>query len=229
LDNVKENVARRTTLPERIAAQLRDRILSGELSEGAQLRQEMLASTYSVSRIPVREALRQLEAEGLVVSVPHRGSVVSEISISNIAEIFELRALIECELLRLAMPKMQDRHLARADEVNRVLYATKDSKTPDWGDLNWQFHSALYVAADRPTTLDILRQLHQRALRYLRLHMIVTDGIVRARQDHRRIVELCAERNLKDGVPFLREHILDAGRELTAAIARGRSAAEKST
>jgi DNA-binding GntR family transcriptional regulator len=218
LDNVKENVARRTTLPERIAAQLRDRILSGELSEGAQLRQEMLASTYSVSRIPVREALRQLEAEGLVVSVPHRGSVVSEISISNIAEIFELRALIECELLRLAMPKMQDRHLARADEVNRVLYATKDSKTPDWGDLNWQFHSALYVAADRPTTLDILR-----------LHMIVTDGIVRARQDHRRIVELCAERNLKDGVPFLREHILDAGRELTAAIARGRSAAEKST
>jgi DNA-binding GntR family transcriptional regulator len=229
LDSSKTKVVARTTLPNRIAIQLRDQILSGDLPEGAQLRQEMLAATFSVSRIPVREALRQLEAEGLVVMIPHRGAVVSEISISNISEIFELRALIECDLLKLAMPRLNDQHLARADEINRVLYASKDlEKIPDWGELNWQFHSALYVAAERPTTLDVLRQLHQKALRYLRLHMVVTDGIIRARQDHRRIVELCAERNLEEGIPFLREHILNAGRDLMAAIARGRAEKERS-
>jgi|SRR5665213_347378 len=221
LGNTGEKVVAPTTLPNQIAAYLRDRILSGELREGAQLRQEMLAAEYDVSRVPVREALRQLEAEGLVVSAPHRSAVVSEISISDIAEVFELRALIECELLRLAMPKMHDQHLARADELNRIAYATKDvAKVSDWGDLNWQFHSALYIAAERPVTLEVLRQLHQKAHRYLRLHMIVTQGRLRARQDHRRIVELCAEHNLEEGIPFLRDHILDAGRDLTSAVAR---------
>ncbi|MGE0768141.1 MAG: GntR family transcriptional regulator [Hyphomicrobiaceae bacterium] len=209
----------RTTLPARIADQLRARILSGELREGAQLRQEGLASDFSVSRIPVREALRQLEAEGLVVSIPHRGAVVSEISVAAIAEVFELRALIECDLLRVAMPKLTDEHLARADNVNRQSYVPKEmAKVPDWGDLNWQFHSALYVAADRPITLEVLRQLHWKALRYVRLHMIVTGGISRARQDHRRLVELCAERKMEEGISFLREHILNAGRDLMAGV-----------
>ena len=117
------------------------------------------------------------------------------------------------------MPKIQDHHLARADEIIRLSYASKDlAKMPDWGELNWQFHSALYIAAERPSSLDLLRQLHQKARRYLRLHMVVTHGIARARQDHRRIVELCAERNLDEGIPFLRTHILDAGRDLASAV-----------
>jgi DNA-binding GntR family transcriptional regulator len=147
--------------------------------------------------------------------------VVREVSVSDIREIFELRALIECELLRLAMPRISDLHLARSDDINRKSYApTTFAQAPDWSDLNWQFHSALYVAAERPVMLEVVRQLHQRAQRYLRLHMIVTGGLLRARQDHRRIVEFCAERNMEEGIPFLRKHILDAGRDLMSALAR---------
>jgi len=229
MENTREKLAARVRLPNQIVDRLRDRILSGELREGVELIQEALAAEYAVSRAPIREALRQLEAEGLVNSAPHRSAIVSEISVPDITEIFELRALIECELLKLAMPKIQDHHLARADEIIRLSYASKGlAKMPDWGELNWQFHSALYIAAERPSSLDLLRQLHQKARRYLRLHMVVTHGIARARQDHRRIVELCAERNLDEGIPFLRTHILDAGRDLASAVL-ARSAGERVT
>src|ERR1043166_1378508 len=82
---------------------LRERILRGDYPEGEPLRQDALADELGVSRIPVREALRQLEAEGLVTFSPHRGAVVSVLSLEEIAELFELRAEIECDLVRRAI------------------------------------------------------------------------------------------------------------------------------
>src|SRR5438132_13826238 len=79
---------------------LRERILRGDYPEGEPLRQDALADELGVSRIPVREALRQLEAEGLVTFSPHRGAVVSSLSLEEIDELFELRAQIECDMLR---------------------------------------------------------------------------------------------------------------------------------
>src|SRR4051812_530007 len=83
---------------------LRERILRGDYPEGEPLRQDALADELGVSRIPVREALRQLEAEGLVTFNPHRGAVVSSLSLEEIDELFELRAKIESDLLRRAVP-----------------------------------------------------------------------------------------------------------------------------
>src|SRR6185437_16206705 len=78
---------------------IRERILSGAYAEGDPLRQDAIAAELGVSRIPVREALRQLEAEGLVTFSPHRGAVVSTFSIGEIEELFELRAQIEADLV----------------------------------------------------------------------------------------------------------------------------------
>src|SRR5690242_5553775 len=96
---------------------LRERILRGDYPEGEPLRQDALADELGVSRIPVREALRQLEAEGLVTFNPHRGAVVSSLSLDEIVELFELRADIECDLLARAIPRMERDQLNRAIEV----------------------------------------------------------------------------------------------------------------
>ena len=89
------SVLERKTVAEAVAEKLRMRILSGALQEGAQLRQEVLAAELGVSRIPLREALRLLEGEGLVTIVPHRGAVVSVRSPDEIGELFDLRVLLE--------------------------------------------------------------------------------------------------------------------------------------
>src|SRR3954465_9280734 len=108
---------RRQTLTGMTADAIRERILRGPYPEGEPLRQDAIGAELGVSRIPVREALRQLEAEGLVTFNPHRGAVVSSLSLEEIEELFELRADIECELLRRAIPSTTAPDLARATDV----------------------------------------------------------------------------------------------------------------
>src|SRR5689334_1088150 len=91
---------RRQTLTSMTADAIRERILRGVYPEGKPLRQDAIGVELGVSRIPVREALRQLEAEGLVTFNPHRGAVVSTLSLKQISELFELRAEIEGDLIR---------------------------------------------------------------------------------------------------------------------------------
>src|SRR5581483_11927857 len=110
-----------------------------------------------VSRIPVREALRQLEAEGLVTFNPHRGAVVSSLSLAEIEELFELRADIECELLRRAIPRMSAEQLDRATDVlDEFQDALEAGESARWGPLNWHFHAALYAPAERKLTMGVL-------------------------------------------------------------------------
>ena len=96
----------RSGLPEAIAVSLQERILSGEFKEGDQLIQDAIAREYEVSRMPVREALRQLEAAGLVKLRLHKGAVVTSIPTEQIAELFRLRSMLESDLLAAAMPRM---------------------------------------------------------------------------------------------------------------------------
>src|SRR3954464_3473882 len=96
----------RQTIASMTITALRERILRGDYPEGEPLRQDAIADELGVSRIPVREALRQLEAEGLVTFSPHRGAVVSSLSLDEIDELFDLRAQIECDLLAHAVPRM---------------------------------------------------------------------------------------------------------------------------
>lgn len=96
---------------------IRTQILKGELKTGQPLRQDALAKEFNVSRIPVREALVQLEAQGLVSFEPHKGATVTELSPDKIDELFELRAVVECHILERAIQNMTDEDLERAREV----------------------------------------------------------------------------------------------------------------
>ncbi len=96
---------------------LRAAISSGELAPGLQLRQDELAARFGTSRIPVREALRQLEAEGFVTFLPNRGAVVSDLSIDEVIELLEIRIALECHALRLAIPD-DERDRSRGSDEN---------------------------------------------------------------------------------------------------------------
>ncbi len=194
---------------------LRERILRGDYPDGEPLRQDALADELGVSRIPVREALRQLEAEGLVTFNPHRGAVVSSFSLEEIEELFELRVEIECDLLRRAIPRMTKDQLERAtdvlDEFEDALNAGEASR---WGPLNWHFHAALYAPARRSVTMSVLQKLHRHSDRYFRMQVLIVNGGARANEEHRAIAGAVVRKDVKLASQLMHAHILGAGGSL---------------
>src|SRR5215472_626837 len=120
LENAPYSGIPRQSLTSAVADKLRDRIIRGEIPEGAQLRQDAIATHYQVSRIPVREALRQLDAEGLISIVPNRGAIVPALSPSDIGELFAIRALLEPEVLKASIPHLTEQDLSEAAAVLRT-------------------------------------------------------------------------------------------------------------
>src|SRR5688500_5046311 len=135
-------LAQRKTVVDLALEEMRERILRGEYPEGSALRQDALANDLGVSRIPVREALRQLEVEGLVTFSPHAGAVVSTLSLDEIAELFELRAMLEADVMRKAVPNLTRDDLDRAATILEAYDAAfEEGDVSEWGALNWEFHS----------------------------------------------------------------------------------------
>ncbi|HEY9448111.1 MAG TPA: GntR family transcriptional regulator [Gemmatimonadaceae bacterium] len=205
----------RLTLTTATMRAIRDRILTGAYAEGEPLRQDTIASELGVSTIPVREALRQLEVEGLVTFQPHRGAVVSTSSIAEIEELFELRACIESELLLLAVPALGASDFELIEEIlDSYETAFQHDDVAAWGNLNRQLHVALLVRANRPLTLGIAENLHSHSDRYARMQLALTHGQARANQEHRAIVAAARRREKEHASQLLQEHILAAGRSL---------------
>ncbi len=216
---------KRQSLPESLAESLRERILNGEFKEGVPLIQEAIAKEYEVSRMPVREAFRQLEAAGLIVSKIHKGAIVTTLPTEQIFELFELRALLECEILLHAIPNMTAADIARSQAILSQLedaYHRRDIGR--WGALNWEFHRSLYLPANRVQTFTVIQGINVQTDRYIRLQLLLTDAFAAAEEEHREILRLCIEKNVEEAIPYMRKHILNAGRNLLVAIKGSRSA-----
>ncbi len=191
---------------------LREAIIRGEIGEGETIRQENVARMFNVSRIPVREALKRLEARGLVTSVRFKGVVVSALSPSEIQEIFAFRALLEADVIARAVPAMRAQSL---EEARQYMEAFDQEEDPaKWGDLNWHFHMALYRDAGRPYFLEVIRTANDRVERYVRAQLELTGGRNRARSEHEAIFRACAEGDGEQAAALTRAHILDAGKSL---------------
>lgn len=215
----------RQSIPESLRDSLQERILNGEFREGDALIQDAIAEEYDVSRMPVREALRQLEACGLVAMRTHKGAVVTTLPTEQIEELFELRATLEGDLLARAMTRMTDQDVSESRAILDQLEASYQARDmASWGRLNWAFHKRLYAPADRAQTMAILQGINLQTERYIRLHLVLTDGLEAAEREHREILRLYALRASDEAVAYLRTHILDAGRSLVVALRRERAA-----
>lgn len=207
-------------LHQNIRDQLRDEILSGALPAGTQLRQDALATRFNASRIPVREALRQLEAEGLIAHQLNRGAVVAGMSVEQICELLDIRVALECHAARLAVPHMVERDFEAMDEILKAYSASQS--IPEWAEHNRRFHLALSAPASNQRLLRLIEEFCLNTDRYTHQAMSRATGKDRPQEDHFRIVEAARQGDADKVAALLEAHILDTKKELLAsARARG--------
>jgi DNA-binding GntR family transcriptional regulator len=211
-----------------VLERLREQILNGELREGEQLRQDAIAAEFQISRIPVREALSHLAAEGLITIVANRGAVVSSLAPEEIEQLFETRAVLECYMLRQAIPNLTEADFARAEEILKQYEESleKDSEMKNWGDWNWSLHSTLYAPANRPLMMSYIKTLNNNCDRYTRLHLLVTREQHLAGKAHQDLLDACRSRNPDIASFALWKHITDAGIYLKKFIQKHRGQLE---
>lgn len=196
----------RSTTAGEVARVLRDRILAGRYAQDQFIRQELIAQELGVSRIPVREALAQLESEGLLIREKYRGAVVAKLSESEIAEIYELRLMIEPYLLRAAIKNITPDQI---DGLRAIVHRSREVQDmAEWAGLNLNFHRALYAPADKPLTVQLLENLLTRADRYLKMQRFLSvQTQSESDEEHQRILDLVAAGEGEAAVEALCNHI----------------------
>lgn len=199
-----------------IAKHIREAIVTGEFDEGEPIRQDDVAKLFDVSKIPVREALKRLEAEGLVEFERYRGAIVRSISEPEIAEIFEVRAMLESSALKLSVPNMTLKRFRQAEDCCDEF--ARETNVARWAELNWQFHSCLYEDANRPFLMSLIRSVNDRIERYLRIQLTLSGGTGVDDREHRQILAACRDGDGDRAAQLLHDHIHKACASLLANI-----------
>jgi len=205
-------VLSKRTMAEQVADLLRQRILSGALPAGTPIRQEHLAAELGISRIPLREALKQLEAEGFVTIASHKGATVAPLSVPEIEELFQLRLRLETWILGLALPRLAEADFAALDQL--IAEQRAPDSLPRWGELNWRFHEVMYRPAERPLTLKMLKRIHDNIDRYLRLEVSLSAGRNRAYREHEELLAHCRKGDVAAALDLLERHIQQTAKSL---------------
>lgn len=208
----------RRSLSTQVADSLRELIISNAFVQGQQLKQHEIAKRLGVSHIPVREAFQLLESEGLVTTVPYKGAVVTRLSAAEIDELFDIRIVLESELLKRAIGSMRPDSIARAREIVERM----DSAPPrELGRLNWLLHAELYRSANRPTTLEFVQRIHDNLDRYVRIQLAISDrNRLRAHEEHISLIDLCEAGDKAAALRLLSAHIRSVRDDLRRFLER---------
>ncbi|MCF4998845.1 FCD domain-containing protein [Pseudomonas syringae] len=184
---------------------LRSAILDGRLPTGTALRQQDLANLFGVSRMPVREALRQLEAQELLNVVAHKGAVVAPLIKGDAAETYELRILLETEALRQSVPLLTAADHQRAAGYIEAMEV--EHSYSEIGRLNRLFHMALYGAATNRRLLRLIEDGLNEEERFLRFNLKAMGLGKLSQDDHRAMLQAAIERDVELSVTLLVYHL----------------------
>lgn len=184
---------------------LRAAILDGRIPCGAALRQQDLADLFGVSRMPVREALRQLEAQSLLNVVAHKGAVVAPLVQGDAVETYALRILLESEALRLSVPLLQDEDLEQAARYIGELETQSDYT--EIGRLNRLFHMALYSRAPNRRLLKLVEDGLNEEERFLRFNLEAMGLGKLSQDDHQALLRAAKDRDVERSVKLLEHHL----------------------
>lgn len=194
---------------------LRSSITSGALQPGERLMENQLAEQLRVSRTPVREAIRKLEQEGLVVMVPRRGTYVADLSIRDINEVFEIRTALEVLAAGLAAERITEEDL---EELERIL--VEIGEHIDHWDMeklvaaDIRFHDILFGATHNKTLANIISNLREKITLFRTLSYGYPGRAKRSLEEHRRLVEALAQRNPLVAQQVARKHMENAEQTL---------------
>ncbi|KAG8149065.1 GntR family transcriptional regulator [Burkholderia catarinensis] len=200
-----------------VAEAIREDILRGELPPGTPLIQENLSAKYGVSRIPIREALVRLKADGLARQEGKRGLMVAPLQADEAEDLWMMRSRLEPLALEMAFPFLTKSVLGEAEDlIDEVEHLGNDPAKQS--HVNWLFHRTLYEKGNRQRLLVTLDALHMQADRYLRYQYDVMSHSPNSRAEHMAILGALRARDLEHACTILARHIEDAGRKLVAAL-----------
>lgn len=198
------------TIAASVSKKLAERIISGEIEPGAKLRQDHIAEEFGVSHVPVREAFRRLEAQGLAVSEPRRGFRVAGFSIAEVREVAEMRAALETLALRHAIPHLTRAILDEAEEANKA-----GDRAPDvqaWEAANRAFHRLILVPCGMPRLLKSIDDLHTASARFL-FSGWRAEWEAPTDRDHRAILDALRSGQADLAVAVLARHVQTVGKK----------------
>jgi DNA-binding GntR family transcriptional regulator len=186
---------------------LRQRIATGSLHPGQQLRQELLATELGVSIVPVREALKTLEAEGQVIYAPHRGYFVAQLDLRELTEAYRIRELLEDEAVTRGIPMLVDEDISRMkeaiDDIDRLSGAKEIVAV---AAANRRFHFTLFDAAEMPRLTNFIRILWETTEPYRSLYIADPANRRLVNDEHREILEAVCRRDVPQVILLLHKH-----------------------
>ncbi len=214
------------SVSQRVSELLRTAIVQGAIKPNQRLLEESIAKELSVSRTPVREAIRRLEAEGLVEYVPQRGSVVRQVSSEEISQVYDIRVLLEGHAARLAAARIDQQGLLMLENLCQAFQAViKDDSNPAGQvsrlmDLNNQFHSAIREMSGNKTLMRIFAvSLHVPQI-YLVYYWYDYSNRVSSDQMHERILDAMKDKDAAKAEKLMREHLIAAKDLILKALDR---------
>ncbi|HXV31712.1 MAG TPA: GntR family transcriptional regulator [Sinorhizobium sp.] len=192
------------TIANRICRALAERIIAGELKPDTKLRQDHVAEEFGTSHVPVREAFRRLEAQGLAVSEPRRGVRVSSFGANELREVAEMRAALEVLALRHAAPHLTPSILDQAEAATAEADNARDVRS--WEEANRRFHRLILTPCGMPRLLAAIDDLHAVSARFL-FATWRSDWEVRTDHDHRAILTFLRQGKVEDAAAVLERHV----------------------
>ncbi|WP_449430353.1 GntR family transcriptional regulator [Pseudomonas putida] len=199
-----------------IEERLRSAILDGRLPPGTAVRQQELATLFGVSRMPVREALRQLEAQSLLKVETHKGAVVAPLIGEDAVETYALRVLLESEALRLSIPLLDADDIARARGYIQQLES--ETRHAELGRLNRLFHMTLYGKAQNRKLLRLIENELNEEERFLRFHLSSMGLGKLTQDDHNALADAASDKLVDEAVKVLEKHLNTAARVIRSYL-----------
>jgi DNA-binding GntR family transcriptional regulator len=206
---------------EAVVSSLRNAIVEGRLKAGQKLNLDDLARQFGVSRMPVRDALKLLESEGLVRIFPHRGVEVSTLDRDDIEELFGLRQVLEQTAASRAIDRLETTHLATMKTLLREMDSLGDNDD-SWLDLNTRFHAVLNEASGWPRLVKMIGVLRVNVERYVRVY-VTQLGRARPQAQHWALYEACLARDADAARTVIAEHLNDTAAALLRTLPRPES------
>jgi DNA-binding GntR family transcriptional regulator len=186
---------------------LRDDVLAGRLAAGARLSQERLAEQFRVSRVPIRDALRQLQAEGLVVGHPRLGTTVAELSAADLEELYDMRLALEPAVARLATPRLRAADLATMRRHLDVM-SSSGELSAEWFSAHAQFHHALNARSGRERMCRLVDSLRAQTERYVRVYRVALERADEIGAEHELIYRAASDGDADAVAAAVDEHLV---------------------
>lgn len=202
----RDDTIQRVSIVDNVTVRLRRALLAGEIKPGERIKMAELEKSFGVSHIPIREAVRRLEAEGLIIAAPQRAAVAAGVDLDDLTGLYVLRRITECEVIRRSVDSMTDEKLRGVrTALDRLEAVAQAHESPRFWKLHGEFHWALLEPAANAWIRRVVDQTWLASQRYVRLFVSQTLGDAMA--DHRELLVLCERRDGDGAAELLRHHL----------------------